>query len=66
MDRKFNKKQALLEAFNKSESKQAAEACRIAGVSTATYNFHRYKDENFRRKVLEIQRDYLTARIEAS
>ncbi len=60
-----NKKRALLEAFDKSETKKAADACRIAGVALSTFYWHQYKDANFRLKVLEKQRDHLSARIAA-
>jgi TnpA family transposase len=58
-----NKKLALLEAFDKSETKQAAEACRIAGVAKSTFYFHHYKDPEFRRQVLEKQLKHLEGRI---
>jgi ACT domain-containing protein len=63
MKKQTNKKEALLDAFDQSETKQAAEACRIAGVAKSTYYFHAYKDPEFRRQVMEKQRDHLSARI---
>ncbi len=65
MKKEKNKKEALLDAFDQSTTKRAAEACKIAGVALSTFYWHQYKDANFRLKVLEIQRDHLTARIEA-
>jgi TnpA family transposase len=63
--RKENQKQALLDAFDKSENKQAAEACRIAGVALSTFNFHNYKDPEFRRRILEKKLKHLEERIAA-
>jgi hypothetical protein len=60
-----NKKQALLEAFDKSETKQAADACRIAGVALSTFHFHNYKDAEFRRQILEKKLKHLSDRIAA-
>jgi hypothetical protein len=60
-----NKKQALLDAFDKSETKQAADACRIAGVALSTFHFHNYKDAKFRRQVLEKKLKHLEGLIEA-
>ncbi len=65
MKKQTNKKEALLDAFDKSENKKAAEACRIAGVAKSTYYFHAYKDPEFRRQVLEKQREHLSDRIAA-
>jgi LPS sulfotransferase NodH len=53
-----NKKQALLEAFDKSETKRPTEACRIAGVVLSTYYFHTYRDPTFRQAVLKIQAEH--------
>jgi len=58
-----NKKKALLDAFDKSETKKASEAVKIAGVSLSLYYFHQYRDPLFRQAVLKKQRDYLTERI---
>jgi ACT domain-containing protein len=63
MKKEKNKKAALLDAFDQSETKRAAEACKIAGVALSTFYWHQYKDANFRLKVLEKQRDHLSARI---
>jgi ACT domain-containing protein len=63
MKQEKNKKSALLNAFDKSETKQASEACRIAGVALSTFYFHQYKDPVFRRQVLEKQREHLSDRI---
>jgi hypothetical protein len=63
MHKEKNKKQALLDAFDQSLSKRAAEACKIAGVSLSVFYFHRYKDADFYRRVLEKQRDHLSNRI---
>jgi hypothetical protein len=65
MKKEINKKAALLDAFDKSETKKAAEACRIAGVALSTFYFHAYKDADFRRKILEKQREHLSNRIAA-
>ena len=65
MKKEKNKKQALLDAFDKSETKQAAEACRIAGVALSTFNFHNYKDSSFRREILEKKLKHLAERIAA-
>jgi ACT domain-containing protein len=65
MKKQTNKKEALLDAFDQSETKQAAEACRIAGVAKSTYYFHAYKDPVFRRQVLEKQLKHLEGRIAA-
>jgi TnpA family transposase len=50
-----NKKQALLAAFDQSETKKAPEACKLAEASLSVYYFHFYKDPNFRRQILEKQ-----------
>ncbi len=60
-----NKKQALLDAFDQSETKRPTEACKIAGVVLSTFYWHQYKDAEFRQKVLEKQRDHLSNRIAA-
>ncbi len=65
MEKEKNKKSALLDAFDKSSTKKAAEACRIAGVALSTFYFHAYKDADFRRKILEKQREHLSDRIAA-
>ncbi len=65
MKKETNKKAALLEAFDLSKNKQAAEACRIANVSLSVYHFHRYKDDAFRLAVLKKQLKHLTERVEA-
>jgi ACT domain-containing protein len=65
MKKENTTKANLLNAFDLSKNKQVAEACRIAGVSVSTYFFHFYKDEIFRRSVLEKQRDHLSDRIAA-
>jgi hypothetical protein len=65
MKHEKNKKQALLDAFDKSTTKQNAEACRIAGVALSTFNFHNYKDASFRRQVLEKKMEHLKERIAA-
>jgi hypothetical protein len=65
MKKQTNKKEALLDAFDKSETKQAAEACRIAGVALSTFHFHNYKDVEFRRQILEKKLKHLTERIAA-
>ncbi len=65
MKNEKNKKQALLAAFDQSESKSAAEACRIAGVALSTFHFHNYKDVEFRRQILEKKLKHLTERIAA-
>ncbi len=56
-------KTELLNALDKSEKKQVSEACRIAGVALSTFYFHYYKDAEFRRQVLEKQRQHLTEKI---
>ncbi len=63
MKKENNTKSALLNAFDKSEKKQTAEVCRIAGVSPSAFYFHYYKDADFRRQVLEKQLEHLTERI---
>ena len=60
-----NKKPALLDAFDQSQTKKAPEACKIAGVSLSVYYFHFYKDENFRRQILEKKLKHLSERIAA-
>jgi len=60
-----NKKQALLDAFDKSSTKQATDACRIAGVALSTFYFHCYRDPEFRKQVLVKQSEHLLRRIEA-
>jgi hypothetical protein len=65
MKKEPNKKQALLDAFDKSETKKATEACKIAGVALSTFYFHTYRDSNFRRQVLEKQLEHLEGRIAA-
>jgi hypothetical protein len=54
-----NKKQALLEAFDKSETKKPPEACRIAGVALSTFYFHTYRDPEFRQEVLKKQAEHV-------
>ncbi len=63
MKKETNKKAALLDAFDKSETKKPSEVCRIAGVALSTFYFHQYKDPVFRRQVLEKQREHLSDRI---
>jgi hypothetical protein len=65
MEKEKNKKSALLAAFDQSESKSAAEACRIAGVALSTFHFHNYKDASFRRQILEKKLKHLADRVEA-
>jgi hypothetical protein len=54
-----NKKQALLDAFDQSETKRAPDACRIAGVALSTFYFHTYRDPEFRQKVLKKQAEHV-------
>ncbi len=54
---------ALLNAFDKSEKKQISEVCRMVGVTLSTYYFHFYKDSDFRRQVLEKQKQHLEQQI---
>jgi hypothetical protein len=65
MEKEKNKKSALLEAFDKSATKQASEACRIAGVALSTFYFHSYKDKEFRREVLAKQMEHLKEKLAA-
>jgi hypothetical protein len=65
MKKENNTKAKLLSAFDKSPNKKRAEACRLAGVSLSGFYFHFYKDENFRRQILEKQMEHLAGRIEA-
>ncbi len=58
-------KPALLNAFDKSERKTIAEVCRIVGVTPSAFYFHYYKDSEFRREVLEKQREHLAEKIAA-
>jgi hypothetical protein len=55
----------LLNAFDQSETKQTADACRIAGVSVSAFHFHNYKDASFRRQILEKKLKHLADRIAA-
>jgi hypothetical protein len=59
MKKEKNKKQALLDAFDLSQTKRAPEACKLAGVALSTYYFHAYKDEAFRRQVLGKQAEHI-------
>jgi AcrR family transcriptional regulator len=61
MKKKSDTKKELLAAFN--QSKIIAEACRIAGVTPSGFYFHFYKDEDFRREVLEKRAENLAERI---
>ena len=65
MRKKGAGKQLIIEAFEKPESKSITDACRIAGIGRNTFYFHYRKDADFRRKVLEIQREKLNAKLEA-
>lgn len=65
MKRKKSTKSELLKAFDKSERKQIVEVCRIVGVTPGTFYFHYYKDADFRREVMEKQREHLAKKIEA-
>ncbi len=59
MEKDKNKKQALLDAFDQSQTKKAPEACKIAEASLSVYYFHFYKDPNFRRQILEKQAQHI-------
>jgi hypothetical protein len=63
MKKEKNKKAAILAGFDKSQTKKAPEACKIAGVSLSVYYFHHYKDEMFRQAVLKKQLKHLEGRI---
>jgi TnpA family transposase len=63
MKKENTTKAALLDGFDKSENKKNVEACRIAGVSVSGFFFHYYKDEIFRRQVLEKKLKHLSDRI---
>ncbi len=65
MKKENTTKSELLSAFDKSEKKQVSEVCRIVGITPGTYYFHFYKDSDFRRQVLEKQREHLTEMIAA-
>ncbi len=63
MKKENNTKSELLEAFDKSQKKQTAEVCRIAGVTPSTFYLHYYKDRDFRRQVLEKQLEHLSEKV---
>jgi AcrR family transcriptional regulator len=63
--KKETTKDVLLNAFDKSEKKTIADVVRIAGVTPSTFYFHYYKDVEFRKNVMEKQREHLNAKIEA-
>ena len=65
MRKKGAGKQLIIEAFEKSESKSITDACRIAGIVRNTFYFHYRRDADFRRKVLEIQREKLNEKLAA-
>jgi hypothetical protein len=65
MKKEKNKKAALLAAFDKSTTKRAPEACKIAGASLSVYYFHSYRDPVFRQEVLKKQLKHLEGRIAA-
>ena len=52
-------KQALLKAFDQSETKSIAEVCRIVGVTPSAFYFHFYKDSDFRREVIKRRQERL-------
>jgi hypothetical protein len=58
-------KSAFIQAFEKSETKSVADLCRIVGVSRFTFYYHFNKDADFRKSLLEKQREYLGNRIVA-
>jgi hypothetical protein len=60
-----NKKAALLDAFDKSQTKKLPEVCKIAGASMSIYYFHFYKDAKFRNAILEKKLKHLEERIAA-
>jgi hypothetical protein len=59
MKKEKNKKSALLDAFDKSETKRATDAARIAGVSLSLFYFHLYRDPAFRQEVLKKQAEHI-------
>jgi hypothetical protein len=63
--KKENTKERLLNAFDQSETKQTADACRIAGVSVSAFYFHFYKDRSFHRQILEKQIKHLNEKLAA-
>jgi len=63
MKEKKSTKSAFIRAFNESESKAISDLCRIVGVSRFTFYYHFRKDADFRRQVLEKQRENLTEKI---
>jgi hypothetical protein len=65
MKKETNKKQALLEAFDKSKTKKVAEACRLANVAKSSFYFHCNRDESFRQAVLKKQLKHMEGRIAA-
>ena len=60
-----NTKQGILDAFDQSEKKSISDVCQIAGITRSTFYFHFDKDMNFRRQVLEKQREHLAQKIAA-
>ncbi len=56
-------KSDLLKAFDQSESKTIADACRIVGITPSTFHFHQGKDSVFRRQIMQKRLEYLTEKI---
>ncbi|MET0753724.1 MAG: hypothetical protein ABWZ66_10145 [Pyrinomonadaceae bacterium] len=65
MRKKGTGKKLIIEAFEKSESKTVTDVCRIAGIVRNTFYFHCRRDAEFRRQVLEIQREKLNKKLAA-
>jgi hypothetical protein len=63
MKRGTNTKQALLNAFEKSETQAIGDVCRIAKIAPSTYYFHTYKDSDFRRQVMQKRMEFLAEKI---
>jgi TnpA family transposase len=63
METKNTTKSELIKAFDKSEKKTAVDVCRIVGITPSSFYFHWYKDENFRRQVIEKKMEFLATKL---
>ncbi|MCA1623162.1 MAG: hypothetical protein LC768_06785 [Acidobacteria bacterium] len=58
-------KRALLEAFDKSETKTVLSICRAVKIQPTTYYYHFNKDADFKRQIIEKRREHLAGQIAA-